>query len=184
MIGEEPSLDDLLGRQGMADRRHMLAALVGDADVKLRLKPDGYCQWCGRDLGNSRRRLCSVKNEQERGETGYYDNYSMCQWAYTQFWYARPRFRRAVLVRDNFTCKECGAKPIGTNQHGVELPALEQLHIDHIIPFSKGGPTTLGNLRVLCRKCNLAKGAKEDWEQGQEVALPAVPLFDYAGVEV
>lgn len=59
----------------------------------------------------------------------------------------RLRFR--VLQRDNFRCKLCGASP-ATDSSVV-------LHVDHIIPFSKGGETTLDNLQTLCSKCNLGK---------------------------
>jgi hypothetical protein len=61
----------------------------------------------------------------------------------------RLRFR--VLQRDRFACQSCGASPAITA--GVEL------HVDHVIPWSKGGETTFENLRMLCRLCNLGKGA-------------------------
>lgn len=59
------------------------------------------------------------------------------------------RLRFQVLVRDHFTCRFCGASP-------QKDPAVT-LHIDHIIPWSKGGETTLDNLQTLCSKCNLGK---------------------------
>lgn len=57
--------------------------------------------------------------------------------------------RYKVLKRDNFKCCACGASP-------AKDPSVD-LHIDHIIPWSKGGETTLDNLQVLCSKCNLGK---------------------------
>lgn len=60
----------------------------------------------------------------------------------------RQRFR--ILVRDGFRCMACGASPI--KQPGIEL------HVDHIIPWSKGGETTDDNLQCKCSKCNLGKG--------------------------
>ena len=36
----------------------------------------------------------------------------------------------------------------------------DQMHGDHIVPWSKGGKTTLENGQMLCRDCNLLKGAK------------------------
>lgn len=59
------------------------------------------------------------------------------------------RLRWHVLQRDRFTCCACGASPAITP--GVEL------HVDHTIPWSKGGETILENLRTLCSKCNLGK---------------------------
>lgn len=59
------------------------------------------------------------------------------------------RLRFEVLVRDKSTCRMCGASP-------SKDPAVT-LHIDHIIPWSKGGKTTLSNLQTLCAECNLGK---------------------------
>lgn len=59
------------------------------------------------------------------------------------------RLRYKILKRDNFSCVNCGASP-------AKNPSVE-LHIDHIIPWSKGGLTEIGNLQTLCQKCNLGK---------------------------
>lgn len=37
---------------------------------------------------------------------------------------------------------------------------FEEMHGDHIKPWSKGGKTTLENGQMLCTKCNIAKGSK------------------------
>jgi hypothetical protein len=63
------------------------------------------------------------------------------------------RLRYKVLVRDNFSCKQCGASP-------AKDPSVE-LHIDHIAPWSKGGETVFENLQTLCLKCNLGKSSLE-----------------------
>lgn len=58
-----------------------------------------------------------------------------------------PRsLRTAVFERDAYRCVLCGS--------------WMDLACDHIIPERHGGPTTLENLRCLCRPCNGAKGAK------------------------
>lgn len=54
--------------------------------------------------------------------------------------------RWQVFERDNFTCQHCGAR--------------RYLEVDHIIPESKGGPTTLANFQTLCGDCNRKKGAR------------------------
>jgi hypothetical protein len=62
--------------------------------------------------------------------------------------------RYRVLCRDRFRCVACGASP--AKDLGVEL------HVDHIIPWSRGGLNVEENLRTLCFDCNLGKGARMD----------------------
>ncbi len=54
--------------------------------------------------------------------------------------------RWEVWLRDNFTCRKCGAR--------------KYLSVDHIVPESEGGKTELANLQTLCEKCNSVKGIK------------------------
>lgn len=56
------------------------------------------------------------------------------------------RFR--VFWRDRFTCQYCGRK----------APEIV-LELDHVIPVSKGGRTTMQNLVTACRECNAGKQA-------------------------
>ena len=63
------------------------------------------------------------------------------------------RLRWRILHRDRFTCCACGASPAIT-------PTVE-LHVDHVVPWSKGGNTVLENLRTLCSQCNLGKSNTE-----------------------
>ncbi len=63
------------------------------------------------------------------------------------------RLRFKVLQRDNFKCCACGASP--AKDVSVEL------HVDHILPWSKGGETVFENLQTLCSKCNLGKSDME-----------------------
>jgi hypothetical protein len=56
-----------------------------------------------------------------------------------------------VVRRDNHVCQSCHAY----------VPD-DQIEFDHIIPYSKGGPTTVDNLRLLCRTCNRKKSNSLD----------------------
>lgn len=52
--------------------------------------------------------------------------------------------RARVYERDGHVCLHCGT--------------TENLSLDHIIPWSKGGPDTYENFQTLCRSCNARKG--------------------------
>lgn len=58
--------------------------------------------------------------------------------------------KEQIAMRDNFTCQKCGKY----------MPDYVGLHIDHIIPVSKGGKSIPSNLQVLCSVCNGSKGNK------------------------
>jgi Homing endonuclease associated repeat/HNH endonuclease len=57
------------------------------------------------------------------------------------------RLKVQVLMRDGNICRLCGITLTGDN-----------IHFDHIKPWSKGGETVLENIQILCEKHNLAKG--------------------------
>lgn len=65
--------------------------------------------------------------------------------------------RYEVLKRAHGKCQLC---------HTSERP----LHVDHIIPRSKGGSNELGNLQALCDECNQGKSNKDatDFREDRE----------------
>lgn len=56
------------------------------------------------------------------------------------------KMRFAIYARDGYRCKMCGRY-------------TDDLEIDHIIPISKGGKSTMSNLQTLCHRCNQKKGS-------------------------
>lgn len=59
------------------------------------------------------------------------------------------RLKFKVMRRDHYVCRHCGASP--AKDSSVDL------QIDHVMPWSEGGPTTLENLQTLCARCNQGK---------------------------
>jgi 5-methylcytosine-specific restriction endonuclease McrA len=54
-----------------------------------------------------------------------------------------------VVRRDDSTCQVCG-------KHLLD----NEIQLDHIIPVTKGGPSSESNLRVICCDCNIRKSNK------------------------
>jgi hypothetical protein len=81
----------------------------------------------------------------------------------------RPvKFR--VLRREHGVCRSCN------------LPIRdEDIHFDHIIPWSKGGPSEESNIQLLCGKCNRTKSDR--FERDHLVASVSDHLSDPVGVE-
>lgn len=64
--------------------------------------------------------------------------------------------RERIKLRDNYTCQQCGKY----------MPDGVGLHIDHIIPVSRGGKTVESNLQVLCSVCNGSKSNRVQIKKG------------------
>jgi hypothetical protein len=62
-----------------------------------------------------------------------------------------PSIRWQVFQRDNWKCVSCGS----TSDDEIIL------HIDHIIPRSKGGKDHIDNYQTLCNICNIGKSNKD-----------------------
>lgn len=68
------------------------------------------------------------------------------------------RLRHIVFKRDNFTCQYCFQVDV-------------RLACDHVIPYSRGGPTELSNLVTACVPCNSSKRdmTPEEWKEWRAV---------------
>lgn len=49
---------------------------------------------------------------------------------------------------------------LANNTKCKRLLTLENAQVDHMSPWSKGGPTTYDNARLICSSCNASKGAR------------------------
>jgi hypothetical protein len=58
--------------------------------------------------------------------------------------------RIAIFRNDKGVCRKCGR----------EVKYNDEYHADHVIPYIRGGKTTVANGQLLCRACNLKKGAQ------------------------
>ena len=128
------------------------------------------CKWCGKEFmpfyGIKKRAFCSKKcadrhaSWQEHVKNRLQDKEK-----------AKGNFsRRAVCERDGWICQICG-QPVDENASWKDPLSAT---IDHIIPLSKGGEHSWGNVQCAHRRCNSLKGNQ----------LPGVSvsseLFDYS----
>ncbi len=61
--------------------------------------------------------------------------------------------RRNLFARDSHQCQYCGT-----------TPPTHQLSLDHVLPRSRGGPTSWENVVACCVKCNTRKGGRTPQE--------------------
>ena len=78
--------------------------------------------------------------------------------------------RRSVIERDGLHCVYCD-----------EDLTDKEIHLDHVIPESKGGTTSYNNLQVTCRKCNLSKGILTEDEFMSKLRHRALNILNRIG---
>ena len=75
--------------------------------------------------------------------------------------------RQNLFKRDVYSCQYCG----------VALPG-SKLQVEHVVPRSKGGPTTWTNCVAACDACNSAKADRLPAEAGMKLRTkPAAPRW-------
>jgi len=97
------------------------------------------------------RQLCFYASQLliEIGFDGDTDDTGPKKWVEREYW--PERVKSILRSRDRGKCTSCSADLV------MELD--EAIHIDHMIPISKGGCNDIVNLQILCSKCNLSKSA-------------------------
>jgi 5-methylcytosine-specific restriction endonuclease McrA len=70
-----------------------------------------------------------------------------------------PSTVRYDVLKCDRKCVLCGAAP--------ELDSDVRLHVDHIVPRSKGGSNDMSNLQALCAECNLGKSNRDNTAFGE-----------------
>ena len=77
------------------------------------------------------------------------DGHKPYKWQYQKTNRLDENIRKAVILRDNCKCKECGKSNC-------------MLEVHHIVPRRMHGKNNLGNLITLCKKCHQKTKGKEE----------------------
>ena len=67
---------------------------------------------------------------------------------------------RLVVIRNTITEQERNFIFDRDGRKCLACQSTQDLQVDHVIPFSRGGNTSPDNLQTLCKKCNIKK---RDW---------------------
>jgi len=109
---------------------------------------DGFCQWCGKQIIEKRRKTCCSKECSKNFNIAtspvYYANVG-----------SRGGYANHILRRDNYTCQKCNEFHGCINEHGIKLPTTDgELEIHHINQVQYGGDDAPDNLITVCKICH------------------------------
>jgi hypothetical protein len=122
--------------------QRQLAAYLERGDFPFRYKT--YLKYFG-GLGALAKRIIQVQS----GELAESQLYAPLNKRRIEARKIRLGVRHAVLKRDGYICRKCGASPL-KNPRVV-------LNVDHVVAVAKGGSGEPDNLQTLCFECNQGK---------------------------
>jgi 5-methylcytosine-specific restriction endonuclease McrA len=144
------------------------------------------CAWCGKTFSVDRSQLSSLtcSGECNRQRAKKKDAESFQKIKHTARYVVANRLRRhlrrsrerkfpkqlnyfewisKVKSKRNFVCYWC-----------KEKKSTKHLHIDHIVPISKGGTNDVSNVCASCASCNMRKGSKTLKEWASKIGVLAI----------
>ena len=65
------------------------------------------------------------------------------------------RIRDRILLRDEYTCQDCGRVTVDGE-------------VDHVVPLHLGGAESDFNRAYICKECHILKTKKEEKERGNK----------------
>lgn len=117
------------------------------------LKP---CTSCGIDVigyGNLRRTCLDCKRKNKSKSKRLQKSIRRAKEANTAIEFIDPV---DVFAQDKWSCYLCGINTPMSKRGTYDQDAPE---LEHVVPLSRGGTHTRGNLRCACRRCNINKGS-------------------------
>lgn len=93
-------------------------------------------------------------------------------------WHERVSFNRTnIYIRDDFSCLYCGKSA------RTKALRLKDLTYDHVLPKSRGGPTTWTNIVTSCATCNHRKADRLPQEAGMTLLQKPYEPKKFNGIE-
>lgn len=82
---------------------------------------------------------------------------------------ARQSTRNRILTNSKYLILDRELRKV-YDSHCFMCGSTEDQSLDHIIPLSRGGKHSVGNIMTLCIKCNMSKHAKTitEWKHSRE----------------
>lgn len=159
-----------------------------------------YCRACNTEYSRERHKAralllgrrpvcddCGTETDRHRTSQGLYC--TACSAARRHAWYSRKNYtRRTALRHTDITApyigqlrREARRCPMCSVKLTDEPNQPNSKHLDHIVPVVIGGTHTVGNVRIICRTCNLRRpkdgsdlGGHQPTLWAQDAALAAV----------